>query len=281
MNAILVKTGETILLIGFALALLAIPILAVRFWITPGIGHLLSLDADALSVTRRMLMIFAFIGGYWLFVRIAEKRRAAELALRPTTIALSGLGGAAAIAVPTLVLFGAGAYSVSGIGSGNGWAMIALVIFAAALLEEILFRAILFRIVLEKFGFWIALILPSILFSCLHLFNDQWAGWHSIISVVLLGIMWSLIFALTRNIWAAAANHALWNFTIFASGLPLTGQSDWRASAPLQSEPIGADLWTGGASGPEASVIVIAWLFGIVGALLWLCLKRRLHQQAD
>lgn len=268
------KSGETALLIGFALILIAIPVISVRLAFVPAVDHLFSLDEDHLSLIRRILMILAFVGGYWVFVRFTERRRVTELSFQPVTIGLSGILGATAIAVPMVGLYLSGALSVSGLGSSSAWAMIALVIFAAALLEEILFRALLFRIVFEKFGFWVALILPSILFSSLHLFNDNWAGWYGIISGALLGVLWSLIYALTQNVWAAAANHVMWNFTIFASGLPLTGQADWRASAPLQSDYQGADLWTGGASGPEESVVVIIWVIGVLCALIWLCLKR-------
>ena len=272
---------EAALLIGLALVLIAIPVLGVRLAIIPAIDHLFNLDQAQQSFIRRLFMIFAFVGGYWIFVRFTENRQVSELSFQPVTIGISGILGATAIAVPMVGLYVSGLLSVSGFGSSSAWAMIALVIFAAALLEEILFRALLFRIVFEKFGFWIALILPSLLFSVLHLFNDHWAGWYGFVSGVLLGVMWSLVYVLTQNVWAAAANHALWNFTIFASGLPLTGQADWRTAAPVQSDYEGADLWTGGASGPEESIVVIFWVFGIVVALIWLCLKRNLHLKKD
>lgn len=272
---------EVALLIGLALLLIAIPVLGVRLAIIPAIDHLFNLDQAQQSFLRRIFMIFAFVGGYWVFVRFAEKRQVSELSFQPVTIGISGSLGAIAIAVPMVGLYVSGLLSVSGFGSSSAWAMIALVIFAAALLEEILFRALLFRIVFEKFGFWVALILPSVLFSVLHLFNDHWAGWYGIVSGVLLGVMWSLVYVLTQNVWAAAANHALWNFTIFATGLPLTGQADWRTAAPLQSDYKGADLWTGGASGPEESIVVIVWVFCIVVTLVWFCLKRNLHLKKD
>ncbi len=275
------RSGEAALLIGLAFVLIAIPVVSVRLAVIPAIDHLFNLSHEQQSLIRRILMIFAFVGGYWVFVHFIEKRRVSELSFRPATIGISGFLGATVIGLPMVGLYLSGLLSVSGFGSSSAWVMIALFIFAAALLEEILFRALLFRIVFEKFGFWIALILPSLLFSVLHLFNDHWAGWYGIVSGALLGVMWSLVYVLTQNVWAAAANHAMWNFTIFASGLPLTGQADWRTSAPLQSDYIGADFWTGGASGPEESIVVIAWVFCVVVALVWLCLKRNLHSKKD
>ena len=42
-----------------------------------------------------------------------------------------------------------------------------------------------------------------------------------------------------------------------AIGLPLTGAGEWREAAPLQSDFHGSILLTGGASGPEASILTI------------------------
>ena len=262
----LLFTGGQILL---ALIAIAIPAAFVRLGLVPGLAAVFGLGEDVVPTLRRISMIVAFVAGYWMFVRLVEKRAAAELAFRPVTIALSGLAGSLSIAVPMAALYAVGVFSVTGLGNQDGLAGIALVILAAALLEEIIFRGVIFRIIERHFGLWSALIAPSILFSALHLFNDNWAGWFGFTSGVLLGVMWSLVYVLTRNLWAAAANHAVWNFTIFATGLPLTGQQDWRASAPLQSDYTGADIWTGGAAGPEDSLFVIACILVIVVVLLW------------
>lgn len=262
----LMSAGGGILL---ALIAIAIPAAIVRLGLVPGLASVFGLGEDVVPTLRRISMIVAFVAGYWVFVRLVEKRAATELAFRPVTIALSGLAGSLSIAVPMAALYAVGVFSVTGMGDQDGLAGIALVILAAALLEEIIFRGVIFGIIERHFGLWAALIAPSILFSALHLFNDNWAGWFGFTSGVLLGVMWSLVYVLTRNLWAAAANHAVWNFTIFATGLPLTGQQDWRAAAPLHSDYTGADIWTGGAAGPEDSLFVIGCILVIVVALLW------------
>ena len=266
------SAGGQILL---ALSAIAVPAVIIRLGVIPYLESALALDADVVSTLRRIGMIVAFVAGYWTYVRAVEKRPASELSLKPATIALAGLAGGVSIAAPMGALYVAGAYSVTSLGDHGDLTGIALVIFAAALLEELVFRGVLFGIIERHFGMWIALLAPSVLFSALHLFNDHWGGWPDIISGVLLGMMWSLVYLLTRNLWAAAANHALWNFTIFATGLPLTGQQDWRGSAPMQSDYSGALMWTGGAAGPENSFFVIICIAFIVGTLLWVAEKQR------
>jgi hypothetical protein len=65
-----------------------------------------------------------------------------------------------------------------------------------------------------------------------------------------------------------AAHHCCWNATIFLTGLPLSGQEEWRRQAPLVSEYLGSVLWTGGAFGPENSVLSIG-LSLVICLALW------------
>jgi hypothetical protein len=50
---------------------------------------------------------------------------------------------------------------------------------------------------------------------------------------VLTGLMWAGVYIASRSLWVAAAHHACWNATIFLSGLPLSGQEEWRAQADV------------------------------------------------
>lgn len=252
-----------------AFIMIAIPAAIVRLVLVPGMEALLNLSDPAVVVLRRVGMMTGIVAGYWMYVRLVEKRAAAELSFRPATIGLSGLAGSASIAVPMFVLYVFGAFALTGTGGDGGLAGIALLILAAALLEEVVFRAVIFGIIERHLGLWSALLAPSLLFSALHLFNFHWGGWAAFVSVVLLGLMWSLVYAVTRNLWAATANHALWNFTIILTGLPLTGQQQWRAAAPLHSEIRGNVLWTGGEAGPEGSLLVILFVIVITSGLLW------------
>ena len=107
-----------------------------------------------------------------------------------------------------------------------------------------------------------ALAVQAVVFALAHLENVEQGGISDVvtmlIAVTLAGLLWAAVFVRTRNLWAAAANHAAWNFTILLAGVPLSGIEDWRKLAPLESRFAGPDWLTGGMFGPESSLLVIA-----------------------
>jgi hypothetical protein len=103
----------------------------------------------------------------------------------------------------------------------------------------------------------------------------------TVVAGTLIGALWTLVFVHTRNLWAVAANHAAWNYTIILVGVPLSGIDSWRRLAPFASEcrdPACGPAWiTGGVFGPEDSWITIALVAAsLLGMLYWARRKRRL-----
>ncbi|WP_417486795.1 CPBP family intramembrane glutamic endopeptidase [Maricaulis sp.] len=258
------------LLAGLGLAVLALVITGatVRLGILPLIATVFEPSEAILSLIRRSLMLVAFIVGFWAYVRLVERRPATELTFAVKPIALWTLAGSAMIGLPLLLLYLTGAYALVAISGPNGMFGVALTILAAAMFEEIVFRGVLFALVRRHFGVWPALLIPSLIFSALHIFNDNWGGWVPLFAGLAIGIFWSLVYVRTGNIWAVGLNHAAWNYTIFVTGLPLTGQEQWRALAPLQSDLTGPDWLTGGLAGPEDSWPVVAMIIVVTGLFL-------------
>tara|TARA_R110002124_G_scaffold244993_1_gene410178 strand:- start:70 stop:963 length:894 start_codon:yes stop_codon:yes gene_type:complete len=263
-----------------AAALIAVALMAAltRLALLPFLQNLLQLDEATLGYVRRGLMLTAFILGYWGYVRWVEKRPATELSPAPAKTLLTGMGGAALIGLPVAALYFTGTYQLVGVGRLGGMAGVAMVIMAAAMFEEIVFRGIGFGIVERHFGSWPALFVPTIIFSAAHIFNAHWGGWLSFATGVTIGGIWTLTYMLTRDLWAVALNHALWNFTIFATGLPLTGMQDWRELAPLRSEFSGPDWVSGGMAGPEDTVLMLAVSSLATVVLLVIALRRGLFK---
>lgn len=264
-----------------AAALIAVAATAalMRLALLPVLQSLLHLDEVTLSYVRRGLMLVAFVLGYWGYVRWIEKRPALELSPALGTIALAGLGGAALIGLPVFALYLTGTYQLVGMGEFGGVAGIALIILAAAMFEEIVFRGVAFGIVERHFGSWAALFVPTVLFSAAHIFNAHWGGWLSFATGVTIGGIWTLTYVLTRNLWAVALNHALWNFSIFVTGLPLTGIQEWREHAPLRSEFSGPDWVSGGMAGPEDTVLMLVVSSLAVIVLLVIAMRRGLFER--
>jgi uncharacterized protein len=218
---------------------------------------------ELLSVFRRVGILFTAVTGYWAFVHWHEKREATELRLRPIPLILGGASGAALVALPMAVLFALGAYElVLFRGASSALFGVAALIGIAAVLEELTYRCLLFRVVERAWGTKVALAVQAVVFALVHLENVEQGGISDVvrmlIAVTLAGLLWAAVFVLTRNLWAAAANHAAWNFTILLAGVPLSGIEDWRKLAPLESRFAGSDWLTGGMFGPESSLLVIA-----------------------
>jgi uncharacterized protein len=218
---------------------------------------------ELLSVFRRVGILLTAVTGYWAFVRWHEKREATELHLRPIQLMLGGASGAALVALPMAVLFALGVYEpVLFRDASSALLGVAALIGIAAILEELTYRCLLFRVVERAWGTKVALAVQAVVFALVHLENVEQGGISDVvtmlIAVTLAGLLWAAVFVLTRNLWAAAANHAAWNFTILLAGVPLSGIEDWRKLAPLESRFAGPDWLTGGMFGPESSLLVIA-----------------------
>lgn len=252
-----------------AAACLVAAIAAYRSLLHPLIVSAFSLGEHASSLVRRTSIFVVAVLSYWAFVHFYERRPAQELSLlRWRWILLAAVAGSLSIGVTILILYATGNYqliSFRGFGQAPG---ILATIWVAAVLEELAFRGILFRILEEGIGTTAAWVGSSVIFCVLHLTNNG-VHWVTVFSVTLAGLMWGAVFILWRNIWVVAAHHCCWNATIFMIGVPLSGE-DWRAQAPFETISHGSVLWTGGAFGPEDSLVNIAVSLAICAALWWL-----------
>lgn len=264
-----------------AITIIALAVAAYRWLMLPALQWLFQLDEPATALLRRVGILLVILLAYGIYVRYAEKRPVSELRLPLVGVAVGLLSGAAMIVLVSALLFAGGVYEVTAYrGWQTGLLDIALVILVAAVIEEIVFRAVLFQALESQWGTATALWLQSLIFSLLHIANidgqiDAQALVITVISGILLGAMWTVMYVYVRNVWVVAAHHAAWNFTVVLTGLPLSGLDDWRAMAPLQSVYHGPNWLTGGVVGPEDSVVTIVMVIITVAALLWLAKKRQ------
>jgi CAAX protease family protein len=262
---------KVLLKLCVAAACLVAAIAAYRFLLHPLIESAFSLGEHASSIVRRVNIFVAVVLSYWAFVRYYERRAAQELSLKWRWIVLAAVAGSLSIGVTILALYATGHYqlvSFRGFGQATG---ILATIWIAAVVEEVAFRGILFRILEEGIGTRAALVGSAVIFSVSHLANNG-VHWVTVLSVTLAGLMLAAVFIVSRNIWVVAACHCCWNATIFMIGLPLSGE-DWRAQAPFETVSHGSVLWTGGAFGPEDSLVNIFVSLAIC-AVLWRLARR-------
>ena len=118
--------------------------------------------------------------------------------------------------------------------------------------------------------FW-ALLISSSVFAILHILNPN-ADWISTLGIFLAGFYLAYAYLSARSLWLAIGVHIGWNFfqgTVF--GFPVSGTTN---ASLLTLKVDGPTLFTGGAFGPEAGLIVIpAFLLGVL--LIWLYTRGR------
>jgi membrane protease YdiL (CAAX protease family) len=142
----------------------------------------------------------------------------------------------------------------------------------AAVVEELIFRGILFRWIEEFAGSWAALIITAALFGLVHLANPN-ATWFSSFAIAMeAGILLGGAYMLTRSLWLPMGLHAAWNFTQgYLYGVPVSGQPEQGMVTARLSGPV---LLSGGPFGLEASVIAVVIATACGCLLVWLAVRR-------
>ncbi len=217
------------------------------------------------------------LGCYGLAVRLGEGRAAGELALRPAPAELVG-GGLLGLAMMTMLmgtLAATGAYDITVLGAAPAWAGVGLAL-QAAVTEELWMRALLFRLLWRAFGPVPAFVVCGAVFAALHLANpgaNPLAG----ATVAVAGVMFCALYALTGRLWVPIGVHATWNLAQgYLFGAAVSG-GDLGGSVAVSTARAGAPTWlTGGAFGPEGSVLALVLVAGV--GLVALGLIRRRHR---
>jgi membrane protease YdiL (CAAX protease family) len=204
-----------------------------------------------------LVLLSVCFGIYYLYVRLAEKRVMDEFSRRGALpeLARGILWGSVLLSTVMTALAACDAYHVTGV---NSWTvMLAPLpeIGMVALMEEIVFRGILFRVIEQSLGTWSALILSSLVFGAAHLGNDG-VNTLGILNVVMAGAMLAGAYMLTRRLWLSIGLHFAWDyllmslFSVTVSGHPGYGL--------LESSVTGPEWLTGGALGVEASAVAVS-----------------------
>jgi membrane protease YdiL (CAAX protease family) len=195
------------------------------------------------------------LGAYRWFTRVLEKRSPLELARTGALreFALGSLMGLALICTITFSLWATGIVHFEGAGSG-GWLSPLAQMLLAATLEEVVFRAVLFRILAEWLGAGVALVVSALLFGLAH-FSAAGFSFSAFFGIVLAGVLLASAFLRTGRLWLPIGLHFGWNFTSTAVfGYTTSGNP---AQGLLRTAVIGPDWLTGGAFGVEASTVTL------------------------
>jgi membrane protease YdiL (CAAX protease family) len=194
---------------------------------------------------------------YRALVRWTEKRQAVEIAASGAVghFLLGSLIGLGLFCIVYAVFLAMGIATFKGFGSTQGLGIALALSISSGVCEELIMRGGVFRIMEQGAGTLVALLFSAALFGALHRMNPGATTLSSIAIAVEAGILLAAAYALTRSLWLAIGLHFAWNFTeggIFGaqvSGSKVTG----LLNMPLS----GSDIMTGGAFGPEASIVAM------------------------
>ncbi|MEU4742114.1 CPBP family intramembrane glutamic endopeptidase [Actinosynnema sp. NPDC023658] len=218
--------------------------------------------------------VLAVLGYAWA-VRRTERRAPVEVG-RTGAVAAVGRGlliGVAMCGSVIAAIAGLGGYAIDGAGSATGAVALFGFMAAAAVTEELLFRGVVFRLVEERTGTWVALALTGVLFGASHLLNPHADAWGAIAIAIEAGFMLAAAYAATRTLWVPIGLHFGWNFALGGIFSAEVSGND-TAKGLLDSTLSGPDLVTGGTFGPEASLCAVTAGALLTVVFLWLAHRR-------
>lgn len=194
---------------------------------------------------------------YWLLVRGMEHRAPGEIALRKTPSVLPGaLIGLGLFALTIGILSAMGIAHVGGYTPGRPLLAAIDMAVLSAVGEELIFRGAVFRIFEDMFGSLVALLVSAAFFGLIHLGNKGATPVSAVAIALEAGLLLGVGYMAVRNLWLPIGLHFGWNFAeggIFGS---LVSGNAFKGL--FQTTLAGPDALTGGAFGPEASVVAVA-----------------------
>jgi uncharacterized protein len=152
-----------------------------------------------------------------------------------------------------------------------------VLLFCGAMGEEIAFRGFIMQYLARGWGMWTGIVFTGTVFGLLHGDNPG-ASWISDLNTVLFGILFGLGVLRTHELWLPIGIHFGWNLTLPFAGTALSGLTirvtgyewKWNTGDLLSGNLYGSPnlYWSGGPSGPEASILTTA-VIGLLLLVLW------------
>ena len=211
---------------------------------------------------------------YALWWKWTEKRRAADLPMRRLA-ADTGIGfgvGILFFVLVTGIIALLGGYRVESV-SWNWDTLIKdlFMFLIVAVGEEVLFRGIVFRMIDDRWGTVVALVLSALIFGFVHITNDNATVWSSLAIAVEAGLLLGAAYKWSGTLWVPIGIHWAWNYfqgPVF--GFSVSGNDTRSLIKPVIE---GSEWLTGGSFGAEASIP--AFVLGLAMAIVFLYLWRR------
>ncbi|MBI3159003.1 MAG: CPBP family intramembrane metalloprotease [Chloroflexi bacterium] len=259
-------------LLGFFLLVIAASFaLGIPYAVVTVIGLLPDTFFARQVLSALAIVLAVFAARRWLDRRtvislgLALDRRAARDTLAGIAIAaaMMALVFALHLAPGWARLVGPGASSPADWAALLGWLVVFLFV---GFYEELLSRGYLLQNLEDGLNTGWAVFLSSAVFGLLHISNPN-ASLVAVAGILGAGLLFAYAYLRTRSLWLAIGLHIGWNvFEGVVFGFPVSGLD---TPTLIEIQVTGPPLWTGGAFGPEAGLLLLPGLLA-GAALVWL-----------
>lgn len=246
-------------------------------WMIAGAIGILLIDTLFRQLTERVegtvSLLFTLVMGslsilvYKLTLTYLARRSTPEVSRQRAGIeaVLGVLTGTVFITGSVFIIMALGGYSFQWASSADTSSVLISCIEAAlgaAIVEELIFRGLMFQAIDQLGGKPLALAVTSLFFGIAHLGNTGATLWSATAIVLEAGVLLGAAFLWRRNLWFSIGLHFAWNAIESLLGIPVSGHS---AAGLFTVKVDGAALLTGGAFGLEGSIVpvVISLLISI------------------
>lgn len=242
-----------------------------------GVAELLtyaSFEKNVRNLVMGIVTAVLSLCSYTLLFRYYEKRPVSELSTKGIgrNLIIGCALGVVLQSLTILVIYLSGGFSIIAVNPLSFLIPPLTMALTSAIFEEILVRGIIFRILEEKLGSYLALFISALIFGALHIANPNSSVIAALGLALQAGCFLAAAYIYSRSLWFPIAIHFGWNFTqggIF--GAAVSGSSIGHSLFTTHIQ--GAEWITGGLFGPEGSVQ--ATVFCSVATLVLLILSHK------
>ncbi len=239
-------------------------------WMIVGAIGIILINTIFLQLTEQVegmvSLVFTLVMGslsiliYRLTLTYLARRSTPEIARQRAGIevVLGVLTGAIFIAGSALIIIALGGYTFQWASSADTSSVLISSIESAlggAIVEELIFRGLMFQAIDKLGGRPLALALTSLFFGVVHLGNPGATLWSGFAIFLEAGVLLGAAFLWRRNLWFTMGLHFAWNAIEGLLGIPVSGHSTVGLFTVTVN---GNSLLTGGDFGLEGSIVPIA-----------------------
>lgn len=241
----------------------------------------ITLPCSELYIILRMLGCFILTFAlFWLYT---TKRLHLKLSDFGITCRMKSWGIGLSVLLPAVVIVGFLMAGVKLEANEFSFGRTLLIIMSSAMialksgiLEEMLFRGFIMKLLESRWNKYVAIFVPSFIFGLVHIPSMETFTVEGVILLIvsgtLVGIMFSLAAYAGKSVATSMLLHGMWNFVMITDILHITTKEGIYGE-PLFSMIISSDniLLTGAGFGMEASIIAIAGyaLICILAGAIW------------